>query len=146
MAVVIAGIWAGIIAVAALDAHYRKKREQALGAEVARTVTRATRATHGSEERADQGDEVGVGERFASPYLQVAVAGLPIITASAEEVVPVGLPVAASEEMVTVVTGSWAPAYPASGGSWAPASGGAAAAESGAGLVVVTGLVLPNSE
>ena len=78
-------------------------------------------------------------------YLQMAAVGVPITAASAEVVVPVGLPVTASEEMVTVVTdGSWAPAYPASGGSWAPASGGGAASESGAGLVVVTGLVLPN--
>ena len=60
-------------------------------------------------------------------YLQMAAVGVPITAASAEVVVPVGLPVTASEEMVTVV-----------------ASGVGATAESGAGLVVVTGLVLPN--
>ena len=99
------------------------------------SATRATHAspTHGADDRADQGDGGGVGG-VPSPYLQMPPTA---------EVLPVGLPVAASEEMVTV-DGSWAPAYPASGGSWAPASGGGAAAESGAGLVVVTGLVLPN--
>ena len=105
------------------------------------SATRATHAspTHGADDRADQGDGGGVGEGVPSPYLQMA-AGVPTA-----EVLPVGLPVAASEVMVTVVAdGSWAPAYSASGGSWAPASGGGAAAESGAGLVVVTGLVLPN--
>ena len=79
-----------------------------------------------------------------------------MLTAAAEDVVPVGLPVAASEDVVTVVAnGSWAPA---SGGSWLPASGGGddfqlvggrgfqlvGAAEPGAGVVVVTGRVLPN--
>ena len=131
------------IAAARLYLQYRKEK-QAARAEVASTVTRATR---GADERAGQGDGEGVGEGVPPPYLQMAVAGVPITAASAEEVVPVGLPVTASEEMVTVVTdGSWAPppAYPASGGSWAPASGGGAAADSGAGLVVVTGLVLPN--
>ena len=136
--VVVAVVVAGIIAAAALYLHYRKEK-QAVRAEVASTATRATRTTHGADERAGQGDGGGVGEGVPSPYLQMA-AGVPTA-----EVLPVGLPVAASEEMVTVVAdGSWAPAYPASGGSWAPASGGGAAAESGAGLVVVTGLVLPN--
>ena len=142
MAVVVAGI----IAAAALYLHCRKKK-QAARAEVASTATRATRTTHGADDRADQGDGAGVGEGVPPPYLQMAVAGVPITAASAEEVVPMGLPVVATQEMVTVVTdGSWAPppAYPASGGSWAPASGGGAAADSGAGLVVVTGLVLPN--
>ena len=59
--------------------------------------------------------------------MQMAAVGVPITAASAEVVVPMGLPVTASEEMVTVV-----------------ASGVGATAESGAGLVVVTGLVLPN--
>ena len=140
-------VLAGTIAAAALYLHCRKKK-QAARAEVASTTTRATSPTHGADERADQGDGGGVGEGARSPHLQMAVvAGVPITAASAEEVVPVGLPVTASEEMVTVVTdGSWAPppAYPASGGSWAPASGAGAASESGAGLVVVPGLVLPN--
>ena len=123
MAVVVAGI----IAAAALYLHCRKKK-QAARAEVASTTTRATSPTHGADERADQGDGGGVGEGARSPHLQMAVvAGVPITAASAEEVVPVGLPVTASEEMVTVV-----------------ASGVGATAESGAGLVVVTGLVLPN--
>ena len=141
MAVVVAGI----IAAAAVYLHCRKKK-QAARAEVARTATRATSPTHGADERADQGDGGGVGEGARSPHLQMAVvAGVPITAASAEEVVPVGLPVTASEEMVTVVAdGSCPPAYPASGGSWAPASGAGATAESGADLVVVTGLVLPN--
>ena len=138
-------VLAGTIAAAALYLHYRKKK-QAARAEVASTATRATR---GADERAGQGDGGGVGE---GPPLAVVLAGTSLMptVALAEEVVPMGLPVAASdinEEMVTVVTGgSWAPAYPASGGSWAPgpASEGGAAADSGAGLVVVTGLVLPN--
>ena len=134
--VVVAVVVAGTIAAAALYLHYRKEK-QAVRAEVASTATRATRTTHGADERAGQGDGGGVGEGVPSPYLQMA-AGVPTA-----EVLPVGLPVAALEEMVTV-DGSWAPAYPASGGSWASASGGGAAAESGAGLVVVTGLVLPN--
>ena len=135
--------FAGTIAAAALYTYLQyRKEKQAVRAAVASTVTRATR---GADERAGQGDGGGVGEGVPPPYLQMAVAGVPITAASAEQVVPVGLPVTASEEMVTVVTdGSWAPAYPASGGSWAPASGGGAAADSGAGLVVVTGLVLPN--
>ena len=140
MAVVVAGI----IAATAVYLHCWKKK-QAVRAEVVSTATRATRTTHGADDRADQGDGAGVGEGVPPPYLQMAVVGMPITAASAEEVVPMGLPVVATQEMVTVVTdGSWAPAYPASGGSWAPASGGGAAAESGAGLVVVTGLVLPN--
>ena len=140
MAVVVAGI----IAATAVYLHCRKKK-QAVRAEVVSTTTRATRTTRGADERANQGDGGGVGEGVPPPYLQMAVAGVPITAASAEEVVPVGLPVTASEEMVTVVAdGSCPPAYPASGGSWAPASGAGATAESGADLVVVTGLVLPN--
>ena len=139
MAVVVAGN----IAATAVYLHCWKKK-QAVRAEVVSTATRATRTTHGADDRADQGDGGGVGEGVPSPYLQMA-AGVPITAASAEEVVPVGLPVTASEEMVTVVAdGSCPPAYPASGGSWAPASGAGATAESGADLVVVTGLVLPN--
>ena len=68
-----------------------------------------------------------------------------MLTAAAEDVVQVGLPVAASEDVVTVVAnGSWAPA---SGGSWLPASGGGddpGRRRPGAGVVVVTGRVLPN--
>ena len=92
-------VFAGTIAAAALYLQYRKEK-QAARAEVASTVTRATR---GADERAGQGDGEGVGEGVPPPYLQMAVAGVPITAASAEQVqVPVvGLPVAASAD------GSW---------------------------------------
>ena len=106
--VVVAVVVAGAIAAAALYLHYWKKKKQAARPEVARTATRATRATHGADERADQDDGGGVGEGVPPPYLQMAVAGVPT-AATAEQGVPVGLPVAACAD-----------------GSWAPSSGGGA--------------------
>ena len=90
-------------------------------------------ATHGA-------DDEEQGEVVPQWYRQGWDRAASVLTAAAEDVVPVGLPVAASEDVVTVVAnGSWAPA---SGGSWVPASGGGD--DPGAGIVVVTGRVLPN--
>ena len=95
-------------------------------------------ATHGADDE-DQGEAV------PQWYRQGWDRAASVLTAVAEDVVPVGLPVAASEDVVTVVAnGSWAPA---SGGSWLPASGGGddpGRRRPGAGVVVVTGRVLPN--
>tara|TARA_B100000787_G_C16016652_1_gene216639 strand:- start:183 stop:563 length:381 start_codon:yes stop_codon:yes gene_type:complete len=110
--VIFAGIYAGL---------HKCKKEEAVQAEVAST---AMRAAHGADERADQGEESPPPQ-----YSQMTMAGVPIVSLT-EQVVPVGLPVAASAD-----------------GSWAPASG-VGRMESGSGLelspAVVTGLVLPN--
>ena len=127
--IVVAVVVAGILQAAVCIRNWRQNRaasdhswreDRAARAEATRTTTHAT---HGADERGDQGEAVPQWYRqgWDDPHtVQMAVAGVP--TAAAEEVVPVGLPVAASEEIVTVGTdGSWAPA---SGGSWVPASGG----------------------
>ena len=86
---------AGIYAVVVYHLHSRMLKQTAAQNEIEMTRT----AAHGDGD-ADEGS--GGGERPA-PYLQMAVAGVPITAASAEQVqVPVvGLPVAASAD------GSW---------------------------------------
>ena len=85
---------AGIYAVVVYHLHSRMLKQTAAQNEIEMTRT----AAHGDGD-ADEGS--GGGERPA-PYLQMAVAGVPITAASAEQVVvPVGLPIAASAD------GSW---------------------------------------
>ena len=88
--VVVAGIYAAVVYL-----HSRKMKQAAVQTDIGM----ARSAAQGDAE-ADEGS--GEGERPA-PYLQMAVAGVPITAASAEQVqVPVvGLPVAASAD------GSW---------------------------------------
>ena len=88
--VVVAGIYAAVVYL-----HSRKMKQAAVQTDIGM----ARSAAQGDAE-ADEGS--GEGERPA-PYLQVAVAGVPITAASAEQVVPVGLPVAASAS----ADGSW---------------------------------------
>eukprot|EP00964_Phaeocystis_antarctica_P074564 scaffold45860_cov78-Phaeocystis_antarctica.AAC.2 len=110
--IVVAVVVAGILQVAVCIRNWRQNRaasdhswreDRAARAEATRTTTHAT---HGADERGDQGEAVPQWYRQGwdgDPHtVQMAVAGVP--TAAAEEVVPVGLPVAASEEIV-VVTG-----------------------------------------
>ena len=110
--IVVAVVVAGILQAAVCIRNWRQDRatsdhswreDRAARAEATRTTTHAT---HGADERGDQGEAVPQWYRQGwdgDPHtVQMAVAGVP--TAAAEEVVPVGLPVAASEEIV-VVTG-----------------------------------------
>jgi len=123
-AVCIVVYFAGIYA-AVMCLHNWKK--EAVQVEVASI---ATRAAHGADERAaaNQGEE-SPPPRYSQMVMLTGQCPSRR-SSSAEQVVPVGLPVAASAD-----------------GSWVPASGGGRI-ESGSGLelspAVVTGLVLPN--